>query len=312
MEMENKENMVKPQDVKNPKVVNALEILAQNSTGENFNKLMRELVNSYVIVPSDVQTIGGKNISFPTVVGNEEGKVFQPVFTDMDNLKQGTKARLISAAEFVSVMAMVVKQHELTTKEPGDIEPISGIVVNPGTHNITIPVELLDQACHSLSKPMKIDEVQYEIIARCNFEQNVLPKLFHGERNEFLKSLASSKEEYLNRLFEQSYENKKVYKYSAADFKVTFEEAKLEYRMARIDMPGERNIVGTAPFVYTVLNTQDGSTYYFAFVNEAPNKEGAQKSIIEVTADRKAFKRGYMTREGHEKEAVLKLLAGDK
>lgn len=301
-------NVKKLEEVQNPSVVKCLQALAEKGSPENLNRLCQELVNAIVIVPTDVDVINDKDYIFPSVLTSDDNRYYQPVYTDVAHLTKGPKAERVSTTEFVKMVSLVVNQNETLKKQGKESDAIAGIVINPATENITLTTDIIESIYNNIKKPTKLNLAQYKIVERCNFEQNTLPNLLHGEKEEFFKALLSGKEEYLNRLYEQTYQNKQVYSFTAADFKIDYTTTEDDIAIARIDMPGDRNIVGTTPFVYVVWNAPKKQERYFAFVNEAPVNGESVKAIVEVTADKKAYKVGILTREGHEREAILQAL----
>lgn len=299
----------KLEELQNPSVVQCLKALAEKGTPDNLNRLCQELVNAYVIVPTQIDIVNDKEYAFPAVLTSDDNRFYQPVYTDLEHLKQGPKAERVSITEFVKMLALVINQNDTLKKQGKEGDAVAGIVINPSTENITLTTDILESVYKSVKKPTKLNLDQYKIIERCNFEQNTLPNLLHGEKEMFFKALVNGKEEYLNRLFEQTYQNKQVYSYTAADFNVDYTTTEDGIDIARIDMPGEKSIVGTTPFVYVVWNAPKKQERYFAFVNEAPVDAGSlNMAIVEVTADKKAYKVGILTKLGHEREAILQAL----
>lgn len=303
------DNSVKKLDeIQNPTVVKCLQALAESGTPENLNRLCQELVNAIVIVPTDLDVVNDKEYIFPSVLTSDDNRFYQPVYTDVDHLKKGPRAERVSTTEFVKMLSLVIHQNETLTKQGKEADCVAGIVINPATENITLTTDILESVYRSIKKPTKLNLEQYKIVERCNFEQNTLPNLLHGEKELFFKALVNGKEEYLDRLYKMSYQNKDVYSYSAAEFKVDYTTTEDNIDIARIDMPGARDIVGTTPFVYVVWNADKQQERYFAFVNEAPLNGQQTKAIVEVTAEKKAYKVGLLTREGNEREAILQAL----
>lgn len=305
-------------DVKNPKVDELIDKFSEDKNDENLKLLVEELEHSRILVPAKMND--GK-LPVPLTLNTADGKILQPVFTDKSKMEKAPKSEIIMNLPFVAILATVVE------KGP-DIE---GIAINPFGKAVIFKRELLERMVELLkqqsaaaqvaktipggaktetvtnedgttSTRIKLTEQQYTLFERSRFEVGTLPKKLRENGQELVDGLLKDKEEYLDKLFEESFSEKRMYPYLVDEFKVVGIGLSETRELITITMPTRDIQPGIAESIYVVWDGDTKKGRYFAIV---AGKKKDTRDIIEVGEDGKPVVLGEAPDEGTELNWVM-------
>lgn len=309
-------------NVKNPKVDELIDKFSEEKNDANLNELVNELEKSRILVPAKM---GKGNLPIPLTINTTDGKIIQPVFTDRSKMENAPKCEIIMNLPFVAILATVVE------KGP-DIE---GIGINPFGKAVIFKRELLERMVELLkqksaaaqvaktipggaqaetvtnedgttSTRIKMNEEQYTLFERSRFEVGFLPKKLRENGQELIDGLLKDKEEYLDKLYEESYTEKRMYPYLVDEFKVVGIGLSDTRELVTITMPTRNMAPGIAETVYMVWDKDTNKGRYFAIV---AGRKKDSRDIIEVGEDGKPVVLGAAPDEGTELNWIMNKIA---
>lgn len=203
----------------------------EEKTGDNLNQLLNHLTTRRILLPAAVDEKTKKPL--PALIKSKEGETFQPVFTSAEQTKAAPNSMGLLNMPYTSVNEMVAKANE----------QVRGVVINPFSDNLMLRRELIlkiqevEEMKKQGAKQVRMSEEQYVIFERVVFEKNFLPKTLFAQGRDFFRQLEERKAGYLDELFEESYQNKRMYPYLEEDFSVMFLEVSEKLTVARIEFP---------------------------------------------------------------------------
>lgn len=298
-------------DVNNDEIEKLLEGYSNDSTAENLNELLNKVHVSRMLVPANLNS---KKQPVPCVIKNDEGKLFMPIYTSKGQIPAEPKSPVILNIPYLAVNDMALKK-EVNA---------DGIVINPFTHNLVFKKELLEkiaqvekarqeaaknpqkanQSQQPQTKTIQLTEQQYTLVERRQFEMVFLPGKFFEGKQEFMDRLAKEKEEYIDSLYEESYQQKRMYPYLPEDFAVMVMSISDTLSVARIDMQTRDMDIGSSIRAYLVCDTANDVTRYFSI------ELGKERNHIlaEINPDRTRTSLGEAPVEGAELQAILDIV----
>ena len=146
---------------------------------------------------------------------------------------------------------------------------------------------------------------QYAVFERIQFEKGFLPKKFFAEEKLFLLHLDERREAYLDVLFEQSYQQKRMYPYIEEDFSVMMMTISEDLTIARVEFPNKDLGAGVSLRAFLAWNDKTQEARYFTI---DIGKEQGTRTFTEVTKEMKVVNLGAAPVDGTELQRVVDLI----
>lgn len=285
----------------NTELIDAMAAIKANNTKESQEALLQAAFKATVYVPTNTQEVKGELISVPVVVNTDDGRLFQPVFTDEEHIDMRIKDNKshISQMQFAKVSAIVSRQNELMNGMKNG-KGVAGIVINPTFEAVVIPTEVISAVVSKMATA-NMSEEQYLLYERVRFEQFILPGSFFAKGEEFLASLLTGKEKFIDDMCKLAFARKDIYPYSMHEFTVSAMRPAENLMIVKVDMPYNNSKLGTAEFVMMVAVKDTDNYRFFAVVKEpGEDEKSVKRSIVEITADNKSTRISDAPEEGTE------------
>ncbi len=289
-------------EVDNRKLNRLLADYQASATTENLNALLNHLVTCRILVPANLNE---NRQPMPCLIKNKDDTKFLPIYTDKGQIPTHLKSQAVLNIPYPAMNRTALKGKD-----------ISGIVVNPFSNNLVFKPVLLEKIAEAEEKKeeialtapekktIKLTEQQYLQLERHQFEASYLPKLLYAQGQAFMDTLMEEKEEYIDRLFEESFKEKRMYPYLPEDFSVMIMNLSETFSVVRIDMPERDMAVGLAQRVYCTWDAdKERAGCYLICVG----KEKGTLMLCEVTSDLKSMTHGEAPAVGAELQAVIDL-----
>lgn len=310
-------NDLKPEmtvNVTNDRLVKLMEAYGSENTAEKLNELISALVASRLLIPA---MLNAEKKPEPCLISNNQGLHYLPVYTDKKQIPDNMKADGIMNMPYLSANETAVAQNNV----------LHGIVINPFTHNLILQMPLLERikeverqkaaaAAAPESKPqtqeeaqpkeVKLTEEQYVQFERRQFEAAFLPRKLFSEGEHFINDLIERKETCIDQLYEESYQEKRMYPYLEEDFSVMILDIAKDLMVIRVDMPERDMAPGLAYRVYLIWNPQERKAAYYRI---AKGNKG-HRVLEEVTPDIRIKRRGSAPQEGVELQEIIDRVNG--
>ena len=273
----------------------------RNNNADSLNKLLNHLVTCRVLIPATP----GKDRSkpMPCLLQTGSGEKLLPVFTSLKQTQNAPKSQGIINMPFVGA-------NDMAAKSDGKI---TGIAINPFSENLIFKTELVQKIAEVEEmkkkgiKQVKMTGAQYAVFERIQYEKRFLPKkLFEGGK-EFMQHLDERKETYLDVLFEQSYQQKRMYPYLEEDFSVMMMNISEDLTIARIEFPNKDLSAGVSLRAFLAWNDKKKEARYFTI---DMGKEPGTRLFAEVTKDLNVISLGAAPIDGTELQRVVDLIEG--
>lgn len=120
-----------------------------------------------------------------------------------------------------------------------------------------------------------------------------------------MDELCEKKEEYVDQLFEESYQEKRRYPYLPEDFSVMVMNIAKDLLIVRVDLPGQDMVAPSCLRIYLAWNDVAGTGRYLTIETVKDSKE---RRLGELAADWKKLDHGVAPVEGAELQYVIDLL----
>lgn len=287
--------------IENDEVELLVKEYTQNKTTEGLNKLINKLTTCRILVPAG--TGEDKKKPLPCLITNAGGETMLPMFTSLKQMEKAPKSAGIINMPFLAANDMAAKSNG----------KIVGLAINPFTDNLVLKENLIKRIVEVEEmkkkgiKQVKMTPAQYAIFERIQFEKGYLPrKLFEGGR-EFLQQLDERKETYLDVLFEESYQQKRMYPYLEEDFSIMVMTISEELLIARVEFPNKDLGPGVSLRAFLAWNERTKEARYFCI---DLGKEKGTRSFGEVTKELKYVNLGTAPVDGTELQRVVDLIEG--
>jgi hypothetical protein len=277
---------------------------ASEKNTESLNALANHMRGSRVLVPAN---LNDKKQPIPCFIRNKNGELFIPIYSSKTQIPKEPKSPAILNMPFLAVDQMAIRP-ELKC---------SGIVINPFSNNLIFKEELLKrfdevekarrEAAKNGTKTVKMTQKEYAAFERKQFEFRFLPRKLFEEGSTFVETLCEEKEEYLDRLYEESYQQKRLYPYLTEDFSVMAMDISEELLIIRVDMPTRDMGVGLCSKVYVVWNPKEQTGRYFTI------EKGQEDNLLgEIDSKLGRTDWGSAPVEGAEISRLIELLENEK
>lgn len=271
----------------------------RNNNADSLNKLLNHLVTCRVLIPATPGKDRSKPMPFLLQTGS--GEKLLPVFTSLKQTQNAPKSQGIINMPFVGA-------NDMAAKSDGKI---TGIAINPFSENLIFKTELVQKIAEVEEmkkkgiKQVKMTGAQYAVFERIQYEKRFLPKkLFEGGK-EFMQHLNERKETYLDVLFEQSYQQKRMYPYLEEDFSVMMMNISEDLTIARIEFPNKDLSAGVSLRAFLAWNDKKKEARYFTI---DMGKEPGTRLFAEVTKDLNVISLGAAPIDGTELQRVVDLI----
>ncbi len=305
-------------DVRNEKLEELVAAYAKEKTKEALNTLLNHLRTCRVLVPA---MLNDKKQPIPAFLKSKEDVIYLPIYSQKEQIPKEPKIPAIMNMPFLAVLQMANKP---------ELE-IKGIAVNPFTQNLILKEELIRRmdtvekeraeamkkagaaanADGTITPPpgmkaIKMNAKQYAVFERKQFEMRFLPKKFFDEGKAFMDKLCEKKEECVDALFEESYQQKRMYPYLPEEFSVMALDISDELLIADVDLPNRDIDMASVLRVYFVWNKIKERGRYFTI------EKGMKGNVFcEITSDWKHVNYGAAPVEGAEIQRIMDLLEND-
>jgi hypothetical protein len=269
-------------------------------TPENLNRLVNHIRNCQVLVPANVDEDRNPQ---PCLMAHKESGVFLPVYTCQEQIPREPRSAGVLRLPFLAANKLVAKQPQ----------KIEGIVINPFSHNLIFKKALIERIEEvererkkaGTPKKVRMTQEEYRIFERNQFAFGHFPKTFFSHYEEVKEGLCEEREEYVDRLFEMGYQQKRIYPYLPEDFSVMVMNITNELCIIRVDLPEKDIGLPACRRVYLSWNESVKRGRYLT----VEMTEDADRDLLgEVTADGKHVEHGEAPAEGAQLQRVIDLL----
>ncbi len=300
----------------NTKLETAVAEFVKDRQREKYAVVMELLEKSVVLVPTlapqgldqeaqkQIQEGGQVKLPkdariMPCLLRKENGEQVFPVFTSMPQIPKDKKSPAVVAMPFFTCVAMVM----------GNQEQVATIVVNPFTHNVVLPKEILqvaDKRRNAVQQPkaVKLTEKQFQDLVHNRVVMHLLPKYLFAQKEEGIVSLQKEEGDFILQFYKEAYPEgrKDAVAVNPGDFSVMTLNLTDNMQMTRIDMPADTVRKGMCYRAYVMWMRDTEEVLYYTFEKtEEGNQIGkitpeGQHEVIESAPD-----------NGAEIEAVMHL-----
>ena len=208
-------------DVKNEKLEELVKQYTDEKNADNLNALIEELRKCRLLVPANINE---EKKPVPCMLNSKDKGMYFPVYTALKQIPQSPRSEAIINMPYLAVNEMTAQQQE----------NLGGVAINPFTDNLIFKMplvlriqevekkrrELAKQGGEPKKKTLQLTPEQYLQFERRQFEFGFLPKRFFEQGQTFMDELCEKKEEYIDQLFEEAYQEKRRYPYLPEDFSV--------------------------------------------------------------------------------------------
>ena len=293
-------------DVKNEKLEELVKQYTDEKNADNLNALIEELRKCRLLVPANINE---EKKPVPCMLNSKDKGMYFPVYTALKQIPQSPRSEAIINMPYLAVNEMTAQQQE----------NLGGVAINPFTDNLIFKMplvlriqevekkrrELAKQGGEPKKKTLQLTPEQYLQFERRQFEFGFLPKRFFGQGQAFMDELCEKKEEYIDQLFEEAYQEKRRYPYLPEDFSVMVMNIAEDLLIVRVDLPAQDMVAPSCLRIYLAWNEVAGSGRYLTIETVKDSKE---RKLGELTLDWKKVDHGVAPVEGAELQYVIDLL----
>lgn len=293
-------------DVKNEKLEELVKQYTDEKNADNLNALIEELRKCRLLVPANINE---EKKPVPCMLNSKDKGMYFPVYTALKQIPQSPRSEAIINMPYLAVNEMTAQQQE----------NLGGVAINPFTDNLIFKMplvlriqevekkrrELAKQGGEPKKKTLQLTPEQYLQFERRQFEFGFLPKRFFEQGQAFMDELCEKKEEYIDQLFEEAYQEKRRYPYLPEDFSVMVMNIAEDLLIVRVDLPAQDMAAPSCLRIYLAWNEVAGSGRYLTIETVKNSKE---RKLGELTLDWKKVDHGVAPVEGAELQYVIDLL----
>ena len=293
-------------DVKNEKLEELVKQYTDEKNADNLNALIEELRKCRLLVPANINE---EKKPVPCMLNSKDKGMYFPVYTALKQIPPHPRSEAIINMPYLAVNEMTAQQQE----------NLGGVAINPFTDNLIFKMplvlriqevekkrrELAKQGGEPKKKTLQLTPEQYLQFERRQFEFGFLPKRFFEQGQAFMDELCEKKEEYIDQLFEEAYQEKRRYPYLPEDFSVMVMNIAEDLLIVRVDLPAQDMAAPSCLRIYLAWNEVAGSGRYLTIETVKDSKE---RKLGELTLDWKKVDHGVAPVEGAELQYVIDLL----
>ena len=286
--------------VKNEELERLIVAYVKQKSVENLNQLLNHIVTRRVLVPAIVNEKTKR--PEPCIIHSSSGDAYLPIYTSINHVPAEPKSHGMMNMPYLNANVLVVKGNP----------NLAGIAINPFTNNLVLKRELLEKIEEveaqkkGNANPVNLTEAQYLIFERVTFEKKFLPTQFFADAETFMQKLDTRKGAFLDELFEESYQQKRMYPYLEEDFSVMLLTISERLTVARVEFPAKDIGMGVCQRAFLAWNKQSKTARYFVIeVGQDVNKLG------EIDKDLKYISYGQAPVDGAELQRVIDLMSDE-
>ena len=293
-------------DVKNEKLEELVKQYTDEKNADNLNALIEELRKCRLLVPANINE---EKKPVPCMLNSKDKGMYFPVYTALKQIPQSPRSEAIINMPYLAVNEMTAQQQE----------NLGGVAIKPFTDNLIFKMplvlriqevekkrrELAKQGGEPKKKTLQLTPEQYLQFERRQFEFGFLPKRFFEQGQTFMDELCEKKEEYIDQLFEEAYQEKRRYPYLPEDFSVMVMNIAEDLLIVRVDLPAQDMAAPSCLRIYLAWNEVAGSGRYLTIETV---KDAKERKLGELTLDWKKVDHGVAPVEGAELQYVIDLL----
>ena len=293
-------------DVKNEKLEELVKQYTDEKNADNLNALIEELRKCRLLVPANINE---EKKPVPCMLNSKDKGMYFPVYTALKQIPQSPRSEAIINMPYLAVNEMTAQQQE----------NLGGVAINPFTDNLIFKMplvlriqevekkrrELAKQGGEPKKKTLQLTPEQYLQFERRQFEFGFLPKRFFEQGQTFMDELCEKKEEYIDQLFEEAYQEKRRYPYLPEDFSVMVMNIAEDLLVIRVDLPNQDMADPSCLRIYLAWNDVAGTGRYLTIETVKDSKE---RRLCELAPDWKKLDHGVAPVEGAELQYVIDLL----
>ena len=237
----------------------------------------------------------------PCLLRKDDGGQVFPIFTSAAQIPQDKRSPAMLAMPFHVCLSMVMANRD----------HMEAMVLNPFTHNIVLPKEILDVAVKRRNamkntKTVRMTKEQFEQMVHNRMAMYLLPQYLFNHKEEGLKELQQQEGSLLLRFYEESYSgNKEAVTGAPEDFSVMTLNVTEDMQITRVDMPERTNKKGMCYRVYAVWTHGTQELFYYTL-----EKTQQGNYIGRITSDGKHELLEPVPDNGAEIEAIMNLTSG--
>ncbi len=289
-------------ELKNPEVEELMKIYAGEKTQENLERLLQKIRTARLLVPAN---LNDKKQPVPCVLKGIGEDMFLAAYTQKEQIPEEPKTDAVINMPYLALNQMAVRPEAKVT----------GIVLNPFTDKLVFRKQLLERISQvetyrrNVSEQIQLTPEQYVLYERKRFEFQYLPGRFFEQGKSVVEELCAEREEYVDKLFEEAYQHKRMYPYLTEDFSVMVMNISEELLIIRVDLPEKDMGVPSCWRVYFSWNPVQEKGRYFTIEK---TKENGVSLLGEITGDGAHTDHGQAPVEGAELQKVIDLIRGEE
>lgn len=268
-----------------------------------YVKIMEILEKSIILIPAflpkDVspeiteQLKAGKPVKLPEkakivpcLLRKPTGEQALPVFTSPKQIPEDKKSPSILTSTFFGCVSMVMANQE----------KIEAIVVNPFTHNMVLPRNVLEvankrgqAAMKKQPKAIKVTAEQLHVLVHNRVILSELPKFIYERGQEGVRELQRGEGVFLLPMYEKLYPKDIRPPYLEDDFSVMTLNVSENVQITRLDLPDQEEKEGICYRVYVAYRQDTGELFYYTLEKTKQGnivgkveKEGTHTIVMEA------------------------------
>jgi hypothetical protein len=283
-------------EVKNEELEVRVDAYLKEKTPENLNKLIDRIVRSRILVPANA---GADHKPQPCLITNPENGSFLPVYTSLQQVPKEPRSTGVINMPYLNANNMVADGTE-----------VAGIVINPFTQNLVFKralvekIKTVEAQREADAKRIPLTPEQYLVFERKQFEFGHLPRNFFTRGKELIDELCEKKENFIDELFEEGYQQNRMYPYLPEDFSVMVMNISDNFVIVRVDLPKKDIGTPSCRRVYLTWDDKIGSGKYLTI--ERTKKEEVNL-LGEFVSDGRHIDHGEAPAEGAELQRIIDL-----
>ena len=274
----------------------------EKKTQENLSRLIGAIRKARLLVPASVHPESKQPV--PCLLQRPDGEAFFPVYTSKMHIPKEPRSEAVINMSYRMANQLVAKEAVKT----------EGIVINPFTDQLVfrkpLVLQIEDMGESEVSdepKTLQLSEKDYVRYERKQFEYGFLPRKLFEDGQELVQRLSEEKEAYLDELFEESYQQKRLYPYLTEEFSVMVMNISDTLRVIRMDLPTRDMAVPSCYRIFLAWDSKAGVGRYFMV--EKATETGAY--LGEIVKDWKHIEYGQAPAEGAELNKILSIIQGE-
>ncbi|SFG39275.1 SseB protein N-terminal domain-containing protein [Lachnospiraceae bacterium C7] len=286
-------------DVKNKELEELLDDYNEHKDAPHLTRLVNHIAISRVLVPA---LMNDDEQPVPCFIQNKNGELYMPIYTSKEQIPEEPKSPIIINMPFIAVADMATNP-ELN---------VTGIVINAFSGNLIFKKQLLEKIMRVEKakregdiKGVQLTEEQYHVLTRKQVEFTLLPKKLFDEGEKLMDEISDGKEEYMDQLYEDFYQEKRLYPYLEEEFSVMTMNLNENLRILRVDFPERYMEVPSCYRVYLVWDKEKEEGRYFT-IEKTENSD--ERLLGEVVEEISHVDHGTAPVEGAELQTIVDLV----